>query len=139
MSLDRLFDSAIVSETLGRRGPRGRGTATSARVAGRRRASTDDGLWLGGLVTLVVVLQPEAATDTRNNKAQASPEHAAYRFSSVATASIVTLIGVLAHTAPGEYVAQAVQLPYHGMWQLKVTVRSSDIDETTVATTIDIR
>ncbi len=259
------------------------------------------GLWLGGLVTLVVVLQP-AAADTRNNKAQAPPEHAVSRFSSVATASIVTLIGTgsyqswrqlggwaafgstdygrlllvklgvfaamgcvalrsrkttrewqtllwralpltstlrrsvlaeaalgavvlgitamlvnaepgrtatvdppgpahhvirydtggrngqgqlivdvdpaatgpntvritvedphgvphdvaelhstlnlrrlgpftvtLEHTAPGEYVAQAVQLPYRGTWQLRVTVRTSDIDETTVATPIDIR
>lgn len=45
----------------------------------------------------------------------------------------------LEHTAQGEYVAQAVQLPYSGTWQLRVTVRSSDIDETTVATTIDLR
>ncbi|MGH3782100.1 MAG: copper resistance protein CopC [Pseudonocardiaceae bacterium] len=45
----------------------------------------------------------------------------------------------LVHTAPGEYVAQAVQLPYRGTWQLRVTVRTSDIDETTVATPIDIR
>ena len=45
----------------------------------------------------------------------------------------------LQHTAPGEYIAQAVQLPYSGTWQLRVTVRTSDIDETTVATPIDIR
>ncbi len=45
----------------------------------------------------------------------------------------------LQHTAPGEYVAQAVQLPFSGTWQLTVTVRTSDIDETTVATPIDIR
>ncbi len=44
----------------------------------------------------------------------------------------------LAHTAPGEYIAQAVQLPYSGTWQLTVTVRTSDIDETTVAVPIDI-
>jgi copper transport protein len=45
----------------------------------------------------------------------------------------------LQHTGPGEYVAQAVQLPYGGTWQIRVTVRTSDIDETTVATPIDIR
>lgn len=45
----------------------------------------------------------------------------------------------LQHTAPGEYIAHAVQLPYSGTWQLRVTVRTSDIDETTVATPIDIR
>jgi copper transport protein len=45
----------------------------------------------------------------------------------------------LQHTGPGEYVAQAVQLPYRGTWQIRVTVRTSDIDETTVATPIDIR
>jgi copper transport protein len=43
------------------------------------------------------------------------------------------------HTAPGEYVARTVELPYHGMWQLRVTVRTSDIDETTTASQIDIR
>jgi copper transport protein len=45
----------------------------------------------------------------------------------------------LQHTAPGGYLATAVQLPNSGTWQLKVTVRTSDIDETTVATPIDIR
>jgi copper transport protein len=45
----------------------------------------------------------------------------------------------LQHTAPGKYVASGVQLPYSGTWQLRVTVRTSDIDETTVATPIDVR
>jgi copper transport protein len=45
----------------------------------------------------------------------------------------------LVHTAPGRYIASAVQLPYRGTWQLSVTVRTSDIDETTVATPIEIR
>jgi copper transport protein len=44
----------------------------------------------------------------------------------------------LAHIAPGQYVAQAVQLPYSGAWQLTVTVRTSEIDETTVTVPIDI-
>lgn len=43
------------------------------------------------------------------------------------------------HTAPGKYVASAVQLPYSGTWRLGATVRTSDIDETTVATPIDVR
>jgi copper transport protein len=45
---------------------------------------------------------------------------------------------LLQHTAPGGYVANDIQLPYTGTWQLRVTVRTSDIDETTVATPIDI-
>ena len=45
----------------------------------------------------------------------------------------------LQHTGPGEYVDQAVQLPYSGTWQLRVTVRTSDIDATAVATPINIR
>jgi copper transport protein len=45
----------------------------------------------------------------------------------------------LQHTAPGTYAASGVQLPDSGTWQLRVTVRTSDIDETTVATPIDIR
>jgi copper transport protein len=45
----------------------------------------------------------------------------------------------LQHTASGQYLASGVQLPYSGTWQLRVTVRTSDIDETTVATPIDVR
>ncbi|MBV9161673.1 MAG: FixH family protein [Pseudonocardiales bacterium] len=45
----------------------------------------------------------------------------------------------LQHTAPGKYVTSGVQLPYRGTWQLRVTVRTSDIDETTVAAPIDVR
>jgi copper transport protein len=45
----------------------------------------------------------------------------------------------LQQTAPGRYVASGVQLPYSGTWQLRVTVRTSDIDETTAATPIDVR
>ncbi len=51
------------------------------------------GLWLGGLVTLVVILRPAGTTNTD---------------------------------------------PYSGTWQLTVTVRTSEIDETTVAIPIDI-
>lgn len=39
----------------------------------------------------------------------------------------------------GEYVANGVQLPYNGAWQLSMTVRTSDIDETTVVTPINVR
>jgi hypothetical protein len=39
----------------------------------------------------------------------------------------------------GDYTGTAVQIPAAGSWQLAVTVRTSDIDETTVATTIDVR
>ncbi|HEY3894731.1 MAG TPA: copper resistance protein CopC [Pseudonocardiaceae bacterium] len=45
----------------------------------------------------------------------------------------------LRNTAPGEYVASGVQLPYRGNWQLAVTVRTSDIDETTVAAPVAVR
>ena len=45
----------------------------------------------------------------------------------------------LQRTAPGHHVARGVQIPAHGTWQLAVTVRTSDIDQTTVTTPIDIR
>jgi copper transport protein len=45
----------------------------------------------------------------------------------------------LQRTAPGHYVAREVQIPRKGTWQLAVTVRTSDIDQTTVTTPIDIR
>lgn len=48
------------------------------------------GIWLGGLVTLVVVLQQAGSTSADT---QAPPEHSVRRFSSIATGSIVTLIG----------------------------------------------
>ncbi len=45
----------------------------------------------------------------------------------------------LQRTAPGQYVAHGVQIPRKGTWQLAVTVRTSDIDRTTVTTPIVIR
>ncbi len=45
----------------------------------------------------------------------------------------------LQRTAPGHYVATGVQIPVSGTWQLAVTVRTSDIDRTTVTTPIDIK
>jgi copper transport protein len=44
----------------------------------------------------------------------------------------------LQRTAPGRYVATEFQIPADGTWQLAVTVRTSDIDQTTVTTPIDI-
>ncbi len=44
----------------------------------------------------------------------------------------------LQRTAPGRYVATGFQIPADGTWQLAVTVRTSDIDQTTVTTPIDI-
>jgi copper transport protein len=44
----------------------------------------------------------------------------------------------LQRTAPGRYVATGFQIPADGTWQLAVTVRTSDIDQTTVTTRIDI-
>lgn len=44
----------------------------------------------------------------------------------------------LQHTAPGRYVATGFEIPAGGTWQLAVTVRTSDIDQTTVTTPIDI-
>ena len=40
---------------------------------------------------------------------------------------------------PGEYDATAVQLPYPGVWTLRITVRTSEIDETTVTVPVDVR
>ncbi|MBV9032017.1 MAG: copper resistance protein CopC/CopD [Pseudonocardiales bacterium] len=45
----------------------------------------------------------------------------------------------LRHTGVGAYIAGGVQLPYSGTWRLSVTVRTSDIDETTVSTPVDVR
>ncbi|GAB3002759.1 copper resistance protein CopC [Amycolatopsis acidiphila] len=45
----------------------------------------------------------------------------------------------LRRTGTGDYTAAAVQIPAAGSWQLALTVRTSDLDETTVATTIEIR
>jgi copper transport protein len=45
----------------------------------------------------------------------------------------------LQRTAPGYHVASGVQIPANGTWQLAMTVRTSDIDQTTVTTPIDIR
>ncbi len=41
-------------------------------------------------------------------------------------------------TAPGRYVVTGFQIPADGTWQLAVTVRTSDIDQTTVTTAINI-
>jgi copper transport protein len=45
----------------------------------------------------------------------------------------------LSRTAPGMYDATGVQLPYRGAWTLRITVRTSDIDETTVTVPVDAR
>jgi copper transport protein len=45
----------------------------------------------------------------------------------------------LQHAAPGEYDASGVQLPYPGTWQLRMIVRTSEIDETGVTVPLDIR
>ncbi len=45
----------------------------------------------------------------------------------------------LQRTGTGAYIASEVQIPNRGSWQLRVTVRTSDINETTVTTPIDIR
>jgi copper transport protein len=44
----------------------------------------------------------------------------------------------LQHPEPGGYDASGVQLPYPGAWQLRMTVRTSEVDETTVEALIDI-
>ncbi|HVE97446.1 MAG TPA: copper resistance protein CopC [Pseudonocardiaceae bacterium] len=45
---------------------------------------------------------------------------------------------LLQRTAPGRYVTTGFQIPADGTWQLAVTVRTSDIDQTTVTTPINI-
>ncbi|MFD2419647.1 copper resistance CopC/CopD family protein [Amycolatopsis pigmentata] len=44
----------------------------------------------------------------------------------------------LRHNGTGRYEAPGTQIPAAGTWQLAVTVRTSDIDETVVATTLEI-
>jgi copper transport protein len=45
----------------------------------------------------------------------------------------------LQHTDPGEYHASGIQLPYPGAWKLSIILRTSDIDETTVAVPVEVR
>jgi copper transport protein len=45
----------------------------------------------------------------------------------------------LARTGPGQFVANKVVVPVAGMWQLSLRVRSSDFDEATVDTQIQMR
>ncbi|MET9320035.1 copper resistance protein CopC [Streptomyces sp. NPDC003038] len=42
------------------------------------------------------------------------------------------------HTAPGHWTASGVQVPLAGDWRIDVTVRTSDIDQTTVQKTVKI-
>ncbi|MCQ4083177.1 FixH family protein [Streptomyces sp. RB6PN25] len=44
----------------------------------------------------------------------------------------------LRHVATGEWAATSLQLPMPGQWQLSVTVRTDDIDETTVARNVAV-
>ena len=92
---------------------------------------------------LVVDVDPAAAGPNTVRVTVEGPDGTPHDVAELRSTVTVRQLGpfrvALQHTAPGEYVAQAVQLPYSGAWQLKVTVRTSDIDETTVATPIDIR
>ncbi|MGH3765849.1 MAG: copper resistance protein CopC [Pseudonocardiaceae bacterium] len=45
----------------------------------------------------------------------------------------------LQHNGPGRYEAGGVAFPYPGAWQLRIVVRSSEIDETGVAIPLEIR
>jgi copper transport protein len=45
----------------------------------------------------------------------------------------------LQHPELGRYEASGVQLPYPGDWQLRITVRTSEIDETSVVVAVGIR
>ena len=45
----------------------------------------------------------------------------------------------LAHTGRGQFVAQQATLPSPGLWRLTITVRSTDFDESTVQTDVQVR
>jgi copper transport protein len=45
----------------------------------------------------------------------------------------------LRRTELGTYDATGVQLPYPGAWTLRIIVRTSEIDETTVAVPVGVR
>lgn len=45
----------------------------------------------------------------------------------------------LTRTGPGQYVADGVQMPIAGTWTLDVQVRTTEVDEVTVDTQIDVR
>jgi len=118
-------------------------TATAAPPGPVHRVIRYDTGGPNGRGQLIVDVDPAAAGPNTVRVTVEGPDGTPHDVAELRSTVTVRQLGpfpvALQHTAPGEYVAQAVQLPYSGAWQLKVTVRTSDIDETTVATPIDIR
>jgi copper transport protein len=118
-------------------------TATAAPPGPVHRVIRYDTGGPNGRGQLIVDVDPAVAGPNTVRVTVEDPDGAPHDVPELHSALTVRQLGpfpvALQHIAPGEYVAQAVQLPYSGTWQLRVTVRTSDIDETTVATPIDIR
>jgi copper transport protein len=99
----------------------------------------------GGRGTLLVHVDPAAAGPNTIHVTVEDPEGTRHDVAEVRTqlTLIARALGPFAvplrHTAQGEYDASGVQLPYPGGWKLSITVRTSDIDETTVAVPLDVR
>ncbi|MFY9805855.1 MAG: FixH family protein [Pseudonocardiaceae bacterium] len=120
-------------------------TATAAQSGSAHQVLRYDTGGPNGRGQLVIDVDPAAAgpnsvritvEDPRGAPREVAELHSTM---TLTTRQLGPFVMALQHTAPGGYVANGIQLPYRGTWQLRVTVRSSDIDETTVATPIDIR
>jgi copper transport protein len=118
-------------------------TATAAPPGPVHRVFRYDTGGPNGRGQLVVDIEPAAAgpntVRVTVEDADGAPHDVAELRSTLTVRQLGPFSVALQHTGPGEYVAQAVQLPYSGTWQLRVTVRTSDIDETTVANPINVR
>jgi copper transport protein len=120
-------------------------TATAAPSGPAHRVVAYDTGGPGGQGRLVVDVDPAATGPNTITIIVQDPAGKPHDVPEVAAALTLAArdlgpLPVLLHrTAPGGHIARAVQIPSAGTWQLAVTVRTSDIDETTVATPIDVR
>ncbi|MGH3720948.1 MAG: copper resistance protein CopC [Pseudonocardiaceae bacterium] len=120
-------------------------TATAAPPGPAHHVISYDTGGSGGRGQLVVDVDPSAtgpnAIHVTVEDSRGTPHDVAELHSTVtlATRRLGPFTVDLQRTAPGEYVASGVQLPYSGTWRLSVTVRTSDIDETTASTPVDVR
>jgi len=123
-------------------------TATAQAITrlapGHRVVSYDTG-GPGGQGKLVVDVDPAAAGPNSIHLTVEDPGGTRHDVAEVRTELTLTARALgpftvpLQHTEQGGYDADRVQLPYPGGWTLSITVRTSDIDETTVSVPINVR
>lgn len=123
-------------------------TATAAAIkppaSGHRVISYDTG-GPGGQGKLLVDVDPAATGPNRIHLTVEDRDGTRHDVAEVRTELTLTARALgpftvpLQHAEPGGYDASGVQLPYPGDWKLSITVRTSDIDETTVTVPINVR